>query len=111
MIGRIVLAQVVGIMVWIGLTYLVAPLLISLALPVPVLVGTFFAHWSAVVALVVAVRYFFGYDQGMSDVLRRLLGERPSSSPSDVRRDLARQLQAIRNSVNGREIQTQVGTI
>jgi hypothetical protein len=62
MIGRLVLALVVGIVVWLALTYLLGPILITLVFAPAVIIGDFFVKWGYLLGILAALWYFFmGY--------------------------------------------------
>jgi len=63
-LGRFVIALVVGIVVWLVCTYLLGPLLVSLAFAPAVIVGRFFVRWGELLGVLAFLYYlFFGYQR------------------------------------------------
>jgi uncharacterized membrane protein YvlD (DUF360 family) len=58
-IARLVLALVVAIVVGLGLTALLGPILVSLAVPIAVVIGDFFVKWGWVIGVLAGLWYFF----------------------------------------------------
>lgn len=59
MIARLVLALVVAIVVGLGLTALLGPILVSLAVPLAVVVGEFFVKWGWVLGVLAGLWFLF----------------------------------------------------
>ncbi len=59
MIARLVLALVVAIVVWLGLTYLLGPILVTLVFPVAVVIGDFFIKWGGLLGILAGLWWFF----------------------------------------------------
>lgn len=59
MIGRIVLALIIAIVVGLGLTALLGPILVGLAVPIAVTIGAFFVTWGWVLGVLAGLWYFF----------------------------------------------------
>lgn len=59
MIARLVLAVVIAVVVGIGLTALLGPILVSIHAPIAVVVGHFFIAWGWALGLLAGLWYFF----------------------------------------------------
>jgi hypothetical protein len=59
MIARLVLALVVAIVVGLGLSALLGPILASMDVPIAVVIGTFFIKWGWVLGVLAGLWYFF----------------------------------------------------
>lgn len=59
MLARLVLALVVAIVVGLGFTYLLGPILVSMGLPLAVIVGEFFARWGWVLGICAGIWFYF----------------------------------------------------
>jgi hypothetical protein len=59
MIARLVLAVVVAVVVGLGLTALLGPILVSLHVPIAVVIGHFFVLWGWVIGILAGLWFFF----------------------------------------------------
>lgn len=59
MIGRIVLALIVAIVVGLGLTALLGPILVGLGVPIAMVIGAFFIQWGWVLGVLAGLWFFF----------------------------------------------------
>lgn len=59
MITRLVLAVVVAVVVGLGLTALLGPILVSLHVPIAVTIGHFFVLWGWVLGILAGLWFFF----------------------------------------------------
>jgi hypothetical protein len=63
-IARIVIALVIGIIVWLICTYLLGPILVSLVFKPAVIIGHFFELWGYLLGILAFLYYlFFGYSR------------------------------------------------
>lgn len=59
MIGRVVLALVVAIVVWLVLTAFLGPVLVSLKVPIATTIGDAFINYGYVIGVLAGLWYFF----------------------------------------------------
>lgn len=59
MIARLVLAVVVAVVVGLGLSALLGPILISLHVPIAVVIGHFLVLWGWVIGILAGLWFFF----------------------------------------------------